>query len=115
MLGYYPNQVSWAIQRLSYRNLLESAKPHAQRLNGGSTGFSEESHFRITSIGAYYVKRLITRFTYLDAVIVDTPILSAELRGQIANELDIHERLARAKLFADYVGLKNIENELNHL
>lgn len=103
MFGYYPNQVSWAIQRLSYRNLLESAKPHAQRLNGGSTGFSEESHFRITSIGAYYVKRLITRFTYLDAVIVDTPILSAELRRQIANEFDIHERLVRAKLFADYL------------
>jgi hypothetical protein len=61
------------------------------------------SFYRITTIGAYYVRRLIARFEYVDAMIIDTPILNAQVRSQIYNDFSIKERLKRASIFTDYL------------
>jgi hypothetical protein len=103
-LGYHPYQISRTLERLLYRNLLESAtKEHHATTSSSERNSERTSYYRITTIGAYYVKRLIGRFSYLDAVVVDTPILSPETRDQIIDEFSIQERLERAKLFVAYL------------
>lgn len=58
---------------------------------------------RITAVGAYHVKRLVRMFTYVDAVIVDTPVLDPDVRGNMEVVEFIHERLDRAEAFVAYL------------
>jgi hypothetical protein len=58
---------------------------------------------RLTSVGAYTLKKLPTLFAYVDAVIVDTPIMDPEFRARIQDVRGIAERLDRAIVFADYL------------
>jgi len=97
-IGFSPYQIDYAITRLLHRNLIElptklreSPKPVPMQ------------HYRITTIGSYYVKRLIRRFNYIDAMVVDTPIVDKYQRDIIADVDTIADRLARAKLFCDYL------------
>ena len=68
-------------------------------------GLKEEGsdRIRITSAGAYSRKKLCVLFAYLDAVIVDTPIVDPEHRAKIQAEYSIEDRLARSLLFLDYL------------
>ena len=49
------------------------------------------------------MKRLVMFFTYLDTIIVDTPILLDTFRAQIRNVFSIRERLERAEIFRLYL------------
>ena len=89
-LGYMPSQINWSIGRLLYRNLLETAVKQKAADNKMNHSESDKpSYYRITTVGAYYVKRLVTRFTYLDAIIIDTPLLNSDFRNKIGNEFSI--------------------------
>jgi len=97
-VGFAPSQIDWAIERLVRKNLIESV---AKSPEPPATGLF--SHYRLTTIGAYYVKKLITRFTYIDAMVIDTPIVDANMRTQIANAYNIADRLSRARVFCNYL------------
>lgn len=97
-LGFGPHQIDWAVERLLHRNLIESP----QKSDEGHPPVSL-SHYRVTSIGAYYVKRLVTQFQYIDAMIVDTPIVNGAIRAEVTDAYGIADRLSRAKLFCDYL------------
>lgn len=43
-------------------------------------------------------------FVYLDAVVVDTPIVDESVASIIADKEDIEMRLDRVKIFTDYLG-----------
>jgi len=58
---------------------------------------------RITRSGSYTYKKLIATFPYLDAVTVDTPIISPEARAVIRDVFSIDDRLERAGHFVDYL------------
>ncbi len=58
---------------------------------------------RITSRGMYSVSSLVKTFTYLDAVVVDTPIVLDCYREKIVDENAIRARLDRGKIFLDYL------------
>jgi hypothetical protein len=45
-------------------------------------------------VGVYHIARLIRRFTYVDAVIVDKPILDRQIRENIRDLQDIAARRA---------------------
>jgi hypothetical protein len=97
-LGFNPSQTDWVIERLIRRNLIESATKSRE-------GYPAKplSHCRVTSVGAYYVKRLIASFQYVDAMIVDTPIIDVNMRAEIANAYKIADRLSRAAVFCKYL------------
>lgn len=97
-LGFSPSQIDWAIERLAHRNLIEAATKSRE---SGSYKFA--SHYRVTSVGAYYARRLIAQFQYIDGMVVDTPIVDVDMRAEIANVYSIADRLARAKVFCDYL------------
>lgn len=58
---------------------------------------------RITSLGSYHMSTLVHLFVYVDAVVVDTPILDAGTRAGLADVQDIRKRLDRARDFVRYL------------
>ena len=65
---------------------------------------------RITSLGKYHIYSLITNFQYLDAVIIDTPLLDKDIKTKIGNFKNIKDRIERTKLFLDY-----LDSCINHV
>ena len=64
---------------------------------------SLSSYYRLTTIGAYYFRKLVSIFQYLDAVVVDTPVVDSVARSAIGDASTIQARLSRAEQFCDYL------------
>ena len=93
--GFTPAQIHTAVDRAVAKKLLDGNP----RLSGSQSIIS----VRITSIGAYTVKKLVGTFAYLDAVVIDTPIVSLAIRGAIGAVAALEDRLDRAELFKSYL------------
>lgn len=63
----------------------------------------EDDLVQITPLGKYHIFNLISQFQYLDATIIDTPILNDDVREKITNVLNIDERMKRTELYLDYL------------
>ena len=98
-LGFRASQISVAINRMVNWKLVELDTKEQQR--DGDPQF--EGHLRLTTVGAYYFRRLVGTFEYLDAVVVDTPIMDSGTRLSVRNAQTIDGRLNRAELFCDYL------------
>jgi hypothetical protein len=61
------------------------------------------TELRITALGRYHITALVRTFVYLDAVVVDTPILDAQVRRGIADVTELRPRLSRARAFLRYL------------
>lgn len=96
-LGYHPTQIRHIITTCLEKQLL--ATPTGLR---GETF----SRYRITTAGAYTYKKLIFNFAYIDAVIIDTPIIDFPKKRLIIDEHSIQHRLDRALLFLEYLVAK---------
>jgi hypothetical protein len=94
-LGFNPAQINFAIRRAIDKNLIEPSPAFLEK--------AEAVAYRITSIGAYTIKQLCKYFQYLDAMIVDTPIVDEKVRLSIGDIDDIDRRLERCILFANYL------------
>lgn len=85
--------------RACERNLLETSgriRPIGQEAEGIS--------LRITSSGAYHLLKLCTMFTYVDAMIIDTPIVDPQFERRVNPRAShIGDRLDRAELFVEYL------------
>lgn len=101
-LGFSPEQGDWALSRCLAKKLVDRPARSIEESEGTST-VTETEYVRITSIGAYYVKKLVANFSYVDAVIVDTPITHQTYRDQIRDVATVTERLARAEIFRAYL------------
>ena len=70
---------------------------------------------RVTNSGIYHLRFLLNSFTYIDAIIVDTPILDESFKGKLLNETNIEKRLERASIFKSYLdeqwSLSNIKSK----
>lgn len=96
--AYTPSQIEAALYRALQKNLLESeARLIPNNIN------QMPKLFRATTVGIYHVTRLIRSFTYVNAIIVDTPILNDEIRGEMTVSEKIGDRLLRAYIFRDYL------------
>jgi DNA-binding PadR family transcriptional regulator len=94
-LGFVPSQIEAAIARLHEKNLIEG--------NLRGVMFGEADQYRITPSGVYTLKRLSRLFTYIDAMIVDTPIVDKSVRRLITDVRSVGDRLARAENFRRYL------------
>lgn len=91
-LGYTGAQIHRHVTLLHDAGCLESAE---HGIN--------ESQIRITRSGSYLHKSMITEFAYVDAVVVDTPILDIAARHEISDVFEINQRLGRAERFVSYL------------
>jgi hypothetical protein len=93
-IGFIPSQIEFALQRARAKKLLDVLPRFAD---------VSPSSYRITTAGAYSFKELPTHFSYVDAVIVDTPIVDPKIRPLIADTQGIAQRLARMRVFQKYL------------
>ncbi len=105
-LGFTIKQIEDALRRTTNKKLIETS----QRITfeEDETGLIGElpSSFRITTVGAYHLKCWIPTFTYLDAMVFDTPIFDTEVTGKLTSEInsfEISHRLNRAMEFRKYL------------
>lgn len=97
-LGFSPAQVNSAIQRATDKKLIEPSPAFLEK--------AEAVAFRITTIGAYTIRELCKYFAYVDAMVVDTPIVDGKVRASIGEIDDIDRRLERGIRFLDYLDLQ---------
>lgn len=93
-LGFKPSQIRFAIMRGKIKGLLETSPRE--------TPLEDATHFRITTIGAYSYIRLIEMFSYLDAMLVDTPIVDNTIQKLFAAR-KIEDRLNQVEIFCEYL------------
>lgn len=96
-LGLSADEIDSAIYRGSSSGMIESS------IDSDEVSHSPQERFRITQNGAYVIYRLMRSFVYYDAVVVDTPILSDDVRPQLSEARPIEARLDRANDFLDYL------------
>jgi len=97
-LGFTPEQIDAALLRAHGHKLVEASARRAPE-----PGHELPPSLRVTTVGVYHVRRLCNFFAYIDAMVVDTPILDREFREQIVSAWSIEERLERAEIFCDYL------------
>ena len=103
MLGYSFNTAVETIKILIEKHYVR--KPVVIDLN-----LLESDKIRITSLGRYHIYSLIDMFQYLDATIIDTPIIDDNVRDMIGDVTEINERLDRTNYF-----LKYLDNCVKHV
>ena len=96
--GFTPEQIDFALVRAHDKKLVETGARREPEL-----GMIEPNTIRVTSVGAYHILTLTYQFSYFDAVIVDTPILDADIARTIGDSDDIRDRLKRAERFREYL------------
>jgi hypothetical protein len=105
-LAFIPSQTELALRRLTNKKLIETTEriTFEEDISGliGSMPFG----FRVTTVGAYHLRRWLGSFAYLDAILFDTPIFDKDAEKQIALNLEsfeIQQRLDRAFTFRNYL------------
>jgi predicted type IV restriction endonuclease/GTPase SAR1 family protein len=106
-MGFTSEQIEKSLRRCTNKKLIESSErvTFEEDVNGTLIGEMPGS-FRITSIGAYHLRRWMGQFTYLDAMVFDTPILSRSTREALSDNLEslaIDARYKRAEEFKKYL------------
>jgi hypothetical protein len=102
-IGYSSEHAESTLQMLHDRRCCEGRFPETKWDQKGAD-------LRITSLGRYHIAELVGTFTYIDAIVVDTPINDPERRKEIRDVFPIDERVHRGELFLDY--LNNCSKEL---
>lgn len=120
--GFYgTNEIYGSLQSLGFdllqidRVILNLYKGQLIEATERGAFFDEDSMpsmFRITPKGAYLVEEMVCMFTYIDAMIVDTPIIDDKVRLKVIDEESIQSRLERADIFVSY--LDNVWNQVSN-
>lgn len=97
-LGFNSDQIETAIIRSLSKDLIE-----AEGRKKPSFGDPLPTNLRLTTVGSYHIHKLIGTFVYVDAVVIDVPILDDTARKDILDEEYIHQRLIRAENFCKYL------------
>ena len=107
--GFTQQQTLSSLRRLANKRLIETTErvTFAEDAMGEGRLFDNVPRaFRITTIGAYHLRKWIAAFEYLDAMVFDTPIFDDGVMTQIARNrqsFNIEHRLHRAICFRRYL------------
>lgn len=95
-IGFQIHQINFSLRRLLSKKLIES-NTKTSKIDNAS------KFYRITSVGAYYYRKLIKMFSYVDAMVTDTPIVSRIYKTKITDVQTIQKRIDRCKIFISYL------------
>ena len=104
--SFTPEATKAALRRANNKKLLETPQRVTFDEDAGELFGDMPDCFRISTIGAYHLRRWITDFAYLDAMAYDTPILDEEVRASLSPKIDsfaIGDRFERALTFRKYL------------
>ena len=91
-LGFSPTDIDIHFQRAIEADLVEVSDVD-----------DPQALARVTPAGAYMHQSLISDFAYLDAIVVDTPILDPKYRSRIRDVQPIENRVERVEAFIEYL------------
>lgn len=97
-LGFVPEQIDASIIKGYAKKLIETG---ARRIPQPNQIMPQT--LRATSVGSYHLHRLSHEFSYVDAMIVDTPIFDENVRKLIKDVHNIEQRINRTETFCDYL------------
>lgn len=97
-VGFSPSHIAHGLRALYDHKCVEGRVFDAKFESAGD-------EFRLTNLGRYHVADLVRTFTYVDAVVVDTPVLDDEVRRTISHTEDLGGRLLRARNFLRYLNM----------
>ncbi|KKL27278.1 hypothetical protein LCGC14_2386730, partial [marine sediment metagenome] len=95
-LGYTPAHVTATLKFLFDKHCCECSVP-------GVTWANRTEEFRITDWGTYHINNLVNEFQYVDAMVIDTPIMDDSVRETIQHVRYIRDRIVRCQHFVDYL------------
>ncbi|MEL4466681.1 hypothetical protein ACE02Y_19115 [Shewanella xiamenensis] len=105
--GFTTNQIESALRRATNKKLIETSLRVTFEEDEDSNLIGDmPDSFRITTIGAYHIKRWLGEFAYLDAMLFDTPIMDELSRSELIADiscLTIASRYARTTIFREYL------------
>ena len=105
--GFTANQVESALRRATNKKLIETSLRVTFEEDEDSNLIGDmPDSFRVTTIGAYHIKRWLGEFAYLDAMLFDTPIMEELSRNELIADLSclkIASRYARTTIFREYL------------
>src|SRR5262249_26880862 len=104
-LGFTIAGVEAALRGLNNKKLIETPKRTTFAEDQGRLFGEMPDSFRISTIGAYHLKRWIAEFAYLDLMSLDTPIFDPDVREKLllSSGLTLKERFQRADTFRTYL------------
>lgn len=97
-LGFTPEQIDHAVTRGARKKLVETSGRRTPE-----AGQPMPAALRATTVGLYHVNELCRQFSYVDAMVVDTPIFDSAVRGAVGRARAIEERLDRTEHFRRYL------------
>lgn len=101
-LGFDVRQAAAALNRCASKSLIETSPRYIQEEVRGA----DSERCRVTTIGLYTIRTLVTEFSYLDAVCIDTPIVEPRWRAVIGNGQSFDARMERAENFRKYLDIQ---------
>ena len=106
-LGYTPPQIDSALNHAYAKNMFEIS----QKGDKLDTEI-QDLQIRATNLAIYHLHYLIKSFTYIDAIIIDTPVFDSSIRGDITNVINIEHRINRAIIFKRYLDEQWIKSNI---
>lgn len=85
--------------------------------NQSKTDLAKASYVKITHAGKYYLMHLVYEFSYLDTVLVDTPVSDDSLFNYLwkyHETYDLNERLGRTERFLEYLRQAEVDEFREH-
>lgn len=101
-LGYTLDHADGVCESLYASECIEGRVPSVA-LNASQGAVGTSQIVRITQRGRYLARYLILSYEYIDAVVVDTPIIDDAYREAIVDERLIKGRVKRAGIFVKYL------------
>lgn len=114
-LGFAVEQIQGHLTRLTRKKLIETTERRQLESSEEIIEMGMPEAFRVTTLGAYHLKKWGSDFALLEAMAYDTPIFDSGLRELLAphlNDARLSARYQRAEVFADY--LSAIWKDLPH-
>ena len=97
-LGFTPPQID-SVLNFAYAKKMFEISQKGDKLDTEI----QELQIRATNLAIYHLHYLIKSFAYIDAIIVDTPIINNEFKSKITNTMSIKTRIDRAIIFKEYL------------
>jgi GTPase SAR1 family protein len=107
--GFTVEQSTAHLRKLTRKKLIEATERRLLDDEEGAGDAELPESFRITSLGAYHLKRWAYEFSYLEAMSFDTPIFSNQVYATLAQHVNSQTLSAR---YIRAITLRNYLNEI---
>jgi len=104
--GFRPEQIEAHLVILVRKKLVETSERRVFESEGDMKEQGMPDSYRVTSLGAYHVKKWASDFGFMEAMCFDTPIFDSAIRTDLTSALDdnrLPARFQRADAFRCYL------------